>query len=140
MACQRQTGARAPLTRQGVRDLGDDRGAHHPRLRQVRVAAYPVAGDGRPRVAVDVQVSARSIEAMERTGFCVAVVAEHGELDQLWFARAVAARCDLVVTPDYEVQEWGRAARMVVVPLHDAAGRIRSDAEVLVNALWNKTG
>lgn len=134
VASQRQTGARAPLTRQGVRDLGDNRRRGPDRRTASRADSVC---DERPAVAVDVQVSARSIATLERAGFRVAVAAEHGEPDRRWFVRAVAAGCDVVVTPDHEVQGWGRRAGMLVVGLHDAAGNIRPDADELVVLAWN---
>ena len=91
------------LTKQGVRDLGSPaRSAPVSR----RLSPVAIIHDGRPRVAVDVCVSAKQISELEAAGFYVAVVAEHGEPDANWLARSLSAMVDIVCSPDKEVGVW----------------------------------
>lgn len=126
------------FTRQGVRDLGHSR-------RSDRLASFRLHGvsgcrspdpvalilDTRPRVAVDVCISNKEIRELESAGFCVAVVAETGEPNAAWLARAAAAKVDIVCSPDREVWAWTICCGIILVRLDngyksdDVVGRVR---------------
>lgn len=108
----------AKLTRQGVRDLG---GNKEPKVDPRRTPVFGVF-DGRPRVAVDVQVSSKSIDDLEKAGFFVAVVAQDGEPDHIWLARAEQAKVDIVCSPDKEVCAWAKDRGLLVARLYGNRG------------------
>lgn len=56
------------------------------------------------RIAVDVCIGQRGVELLVAAGHDVVVVAEHAESDREWFARAVAARAELVVACDADIE------------------------------------
>lgn len=56
------------------------------------------------RIAVDVCVGKKGIALLRDAGHDVVVEAEHCESDRSWFARAVAAKVDLVIAADNDLE------------------------------------
>lgn len=58
----------------------------------------------RARIAVDVCIGIAGIHHLRNLNHYVVVAAEHGEPDREWFARALAAGAEVVISPDSDLE------------------------------------
>lgn len=56
------------------------------------------------KLAVDVCIGNRGIKKLREAGHDVVVVAEHAESDRDWFARALAAGAEVIVSADRDLE------------------------------------
>jgi hypothetical protein len=91
----------------------------------------------RTRVAVDVQVPRTAHEVFWKHGFDVVVRANPAEKDRSWFNRALKLEVQVIISPDREVQRWGKRAGIIVidVPKNKRGG----DLTCLVLKLLHRT-
>jgi hypothetical protein len=75
-------------------------------------------------IAVDVHVSLRMQGLLQAHGIKVVVRAEHAEPDQAWFARAVAAGAQAVISSDWDLARLCNEANIawVKLPTHGKTG------------------
>ena len=60
--------------------------------------------EARMRIAVDTCVGKRGCAVLEHAGHQIVVEAEEGEMDRVWFARALKAGVDLIVSCDSDLE------------------------------------